>query len=260
MIGYFMTVKDVGIYNAAVPIALLLNVAPEIFMQLFFPLVTKEYFKKNYSLVRELSKQVGKWIFIITLPVFVLIFLFPGAFINIIFGQEYLPATNALRFLSIGALFTTVFTISNRLISMKGKSKLILYDIIIATIINIFLNFILVPKYGITGASFATMTSLIFLNLLFFIQAKKYLDIIPIRRAMIKITIVSIIPAIVIFIARNFISQINIFWLITLFLAFSIMYIGLLFITRCFDDYDKMIIAHLKSKIPFVNQNISNID
>lgn len=253
MIGYFMTVKDVGIYNAAVPIALLLNVAPDLFMQLFFPLVTKEYFKKNYELVSELSKQVGKWIFIITLPVFILIILFPGAFINIIFGPDYLGASTSLRFLAIGALVTTMFTISNRLVSMIGKSKTILGDIIIATLLNIILNVLLVPKFGINGASFATMTSLIVLNALFFFQAKKYLNVIPLRRKMLKILLISLIPTIMLLILKSFITQINLIWLFILTIIFGFVYTILIIKTKCLDHHDIMIINHLKSKIPILS-------
>ena len=72
MIAFFKTVTEVGIYNAAVPIAWILILFPSLFMRLFFPLVTKEYGKKKIKIIRELSKQIEKWILIIILPFFFL--------------------------------------------------------------------------------------------------------------------------------------------------------------------------------------------
>ena len=162
MIGIFKTVEYVGFYNAAVPIAELLFLPFSLFVQLFFPLVTKEFSKGNMETVKQLSQQVGKWIFMLVMPIFVLFIIFPGVFINIFFGEQYLVAENALRFLSIGVLFSTLFGVSRELLSMKGKSKLILIDMVLAAVINILLNLILIPLYGISGAGFATMLSSIF--------------------------------------------------------------------------------------------------
>ena len=85
MIGLFKTVKDVGFYNAAIPIALLLTISIDLFNHLFFPLVTKEYARGNKDLVKQLSKQVGKWVYMISLPLFVIFMIFPGVFIKLLF-------------------------------------------------------------------------------------------------------------------------------------------------------------------------------
>jgi O-antigen/teichoic acid export membrane protein len=63
-LGFYKSAYEVGLYNAAVPIAMLIAIVPEIFMQLFFPMITREYSSKNYELIKSLSKQVSKWIFI----------------------------------------------------------------------------------------------------------------------------------------------------------------------------------------------------
>ena len=70
MLGLFKSALEVGLYNAAIPIVLLLNIAPEIFLKLFFPMVTKEYSLNNMDFIKKISKQVGKWVFMLNLPVF----------------------------------------------------------------------------------------------------------------------------------------------------------------------------------------------
>jgi O-antigen/teichoic acid export membrane protein len=251
IIGIFLDVKFVGFYNAAVPIALLLTVTSQIFIQLFFPFITKKYSKdkKNLSVIKQLSKQVSKWIYIINLPVLILMLIFPGVFINLFFGSQYLIAENALRLLAIGALFNSVFVISNNLISMLGKSKIILMDIILAAIINLILNIILVQSYGITGAAFATTISLIVLNLLFLIQAKHYLSVIPLRKNMIKITLITLIPTALLVFLRSQLGAVNLLSLILLGSLFGLAYIALLFLSKSLDKNDLLILNAVLKKI-----------
>ncbi|MDP2925988.1 MAG: flippase [Nanoarchaeota archaeon] len=246
-IGYFKGTLEVGLYTSAVSIAMLLGFFPTIFMRLFLPIVTKEYAKKNLSLVKELSKQVEKWVFIINLPVFALMFLFPGAFINLLFGSEYISAEIPLRILSISFFIYSLSVIFYNLLSMAGKSKTILFNTVITAVINLTLNIIIVPIYGMSGAAFTTLFSQIILFFLLFFQVKKYTSIIPLRKKMIGIALCSIFPALFIFYLRRFI-EINLFSLIMLASFFMLIYLLLIFISRSLDNNDLMIISSIKNK------------
>ncbi len=248
MIGFFIGVKEVGFYNAAIPIALLLTISIDLFNSMFFPLITKEYAKRNIHVVKQLSQQTGKWVYMLSLPLFILLIIFPGVFIKLFFGEEYIVAINALRFLSIGAMFTTVFEVSKRLILMKGESKLIFKTTLFALALNIILNLILIPTYRITGAAIATMASLIFLGLLFAYRSWKILGIVPLRRKMINITIVALIPTGLLILIKQFI-EINLFTLIVLGILFISLYVLLILLTGCLDKNDKLILELIKEKV-----------
>lgn len=244
VIGYFKTASDVGIYNAALPIAFLLGISPLLFMQLFFPLVNKEYAKGNRGTVKQLSKQVGKWIFAINLPVFIFLFIFSEAFLNILFGPEYAGVANALRFLLVGFLFFSVSEISTRLIEMEGKPKLILYSIVSVAILNLILNIILVPKLGIIGAAISTMTSFIALTIIFAIQSFRTLSIIPIRRKMLNLLAAAVLSSAALFYAKSFV-EISLVSLILLGVFFFGLYGFLSLIFKGLDKNDFMIIRSL---------------
>ena len=134
----------VGIYNAAIPIASLMTIASGLFARLFLPMITKEFSNKNLDIVKELSKQTQKWILIINMPALVLILLFPGAFINLLFGSEYLAAENALRFLAVAYFFVSMSLTSNSIITMAGKSKTTLINILFVTLLNFFLDILVI--------------------------------------------------------------------------------------------------------------------
>lgn len=257
ILGIFKDVVSVGIYNVAIPIAMLLVIVPQLFTYLFFPMITKEYAKNNHVLIRNISNQIGKWIFLLNLPIFMIIMLFPGTIINILFGPNYFLAIWPLRFLSIGIMFYSILVISDNLLSMKGKSKIILFNLIVSALINLTLNIILVPipslfgldnTKGLVGASIATMITYIIWSSLTIYFAKKYSGIMPLRKNFILIALISLIPSLLIFYIRK-LFVINIISLMFFGLLFVAIYMFLLFITKCFDSNDYMIIKTLIKRL-----------
>ncbi len=248
LLGYFKSVTEVGIYNAALPIVTLLSMAPEIFGQLFIPLIAKEYAKKNLSMIKELSKQIVKWIFIINLPLFLIILIFPGVAINLLFGANYLAAENALMLLSVGGIFVSLTTISASLLFIKGKSKLVLINILGVAIINIILDIILIPKYGLEGAAFATMFSNILFGTAALIETKIYFGFIPLRKKMASIFIASFVPLVLILFIKE-ILVINLLSLILIGLLFVLVYLMIIYAINGFDENDVLIIKSIKKKV-----------
>ncbi|MBM3206820.1 MAG: flippase, partial [Candidatus Staskawiczbacteria bacterium] len=248
VIGYFMNSEAVGFYNAAVPIAALIMIAPDIIVQLFFPIVTKEYSKKNISVIEGASKQTTKWIFIANLPLTAILFIFPGAVINLLFGPEYLIAENALRLLAIGSLFGSLSIIPAHLISMTGRSKLMFFNILAMLILNLFLTIVLVPKYGINGAAFSTMIIFIAVSIIYFLQTRHILSFFPLRRRMLRVGLATILPVVLLSYLKLFFS---LTWLVVLFFGvlFFILYLGAIILLKCLDEHDISLINEIKNKI-----------
>ncbi len=247
-IGYFKDTFSVGVYNAAIPIALFLMLAPEMFMQLFFPLITRHNSKREFSVSRELSKQVGKWIFIVNLPIFLLIFIFPGSFLNLLFGSEYIVASTALKILVVGFFAFSLFQISINLLSSLGKSKTLLYNILGVCTFNLVLNIFLVPKFGLEGAAFSTSLSFILLGTLAVIQSYKISAIIPLRRKMLLVFLSSLFPLILILLLRKIIPLTNA-TIILLLSLFFLVYLLCLFLTKSFDKNDLEIFKKIYLKL-----------
>ncbi|MBX4212078.1 flippase [Candidatus Pacearchaeota archaeon] len=257
MLGYFKSPAEVGLYNAALPLAMLLNIVPDLFMQLFFPLITKEYARKNYEVIKELSKQVSKWILMINLPLVIFIIVFPERTILAIWGSEYIKASTALQILTLGTLITALTAVSNRLIYTLGKSRTILTNGIVAWIINIILDIALIPRprigsidnsLGINGAAIATLISVSVFSLLFVIEAYKNTGIFPLRRKMINILAAGLVCAIAVIFIHGKIS-INIINSVLIAIVLCVIYVGILFATKSLDRHDWEIVRAIKRKI-----------
>ena len=130
---------------------------------------------------------------------------------------------------------------------MKGKSQTLLFITSFIGLFNLISNVILVPKYGLEGAAFATSLSLILFCLILIIQTKKYLNIIPLRRKMFKILIISLIPTFFLILIKDILEQ-NLTILMILGLLYLLIYIFLIFITNCLDKNDFLIVNIIKNK------------
>jgi len=247
-VGYFRDAFDVGIYNAAIPIAMLLTFFPFLFIRLFYPMINREFSRKNFGMIKELSKQVEKWIFMIGLPLSMIMILFPGEIITLLFGADYILAESVLKILAIGTFFYSMSLIPYNLLLMNGKSKIILLNIIIVSVLNIILNILLIPKYGLEGAAFSTTFSFVVLTLMYFIQIKSYASFVPLRRKMINSVISMSIPALIIIYIRQFLPTDS----FSIFIQCSFLVLSYLFltiITRVFDKNDKSILISIKKKM-----------
>jgi O-antigen/teichoic acid export membrane protein len=249
VIGYFMKASDVGFYNVAFTLIGLLGIAPELFMQLFLPLVVKEYSKNRLELIQEISKQIAKWILIINVPIFVIMIIYPGVIINVLFGADYLSAETPLRILAIGGFFVAIFmSLSSNLLSMKGKSKLLLINTLFIAFFNFILNVLLVPKYGLNGAAFATMVSWFLFGSILLFQVKHYLNIVPIRRKMISIVLMGFFASGVLLLIKNMIPS-NLFGLALAGIIFVLIYVFFIVKLGGLDRNDKRVFDSIKNKI-----------
>lgn len=259
VIGYYLTVSQVGFYNAAFTIASLFGLASEMFMQLFFPLIVREYAQKNYTLIREISKQVSKWIFIINVPLFILAFCFPGALLNALFGEAYLSSAGALRILAFGCLFSSLFmALGGNLLSMQGKTRWLLGNTLLVSVINLLLNIYLVPRYGLEGAAWGTVLSWLVLCGLLLYEIHKTLGFVPIRRTFLSVVVVSLIPTALLFFARERIP-LTLVPLMSVIGLFFLVYLCLVILGGCLDRYDRDVLETLERKLPFLRRFIPRV-
>jgi O-antigen/teichoic acid export membrane protein len=248
MIGYFKTVSDVGLYNATLTVISLFSIAQSLFVQLFIPLVSKKFSQNKLTLIKQLTQQITKWIYLLNLPIFVMIFLFPGVVINFFFGSEFIIAQTSLRILALGGLFAGFLGVLTGLVNIQGSTKIILKDFIAFSVLNVILNILLIPKYGINGAAIATTISWVLFTTILFAQVKTKLGFFALRKVIIKITLVMLLPLLILLSIDKMIVP-TMSNLVLTGLIFLLSYFSLLLITRCLDKDDLMIIKSITSKI-----------
>jgi len=164
MLGNMMGSDEVGIYFTAFKLSMFASIALMAINSIASPKFAELYGKKDFDGLKKVAHQSTKMIFLATLPLVVLFFSFPEFLLGI-FGEEFKVGVTAFIYLSIGKLISSLSGSVGNLLQMTGKQVIFMNVLFFGAIINVLLNFLLIPKYGINGAALASMISLSTWNL-----------------------------------------------------------------------------------------------
>ena len=164
---------DVGIFNICVKYAMVASLSLQAVNTISAAKFSEYYFKGDYVSLAQNVQKTTKTIFFTTLPIVVIYLLFPRFLLGI-FGAEFVNGWKAFMILTFGAL-VNVFTGSvGVLLQMTGHQKTV-QNILLAVIsIQVVLNLILIPRYGVTGAAIATTCCCCIQNFTLVFYVKKY--------------------------------------------------------------------------------------
>ena len=248
MLGYFKTPDVVGVYNAALPLAQLLSMTLSSMSFIYIPVITQLYSK---NLMEELKRSyiiLTKWIFLATLPIFFVLFLFPDVVLNLLFGSRYIGASVALQILAFGFFLNICLGFTYSTLLVLGKSNFLMWTFVISAIINILLNMVLIPPMGIIGASIASAFSLIVAKILNLIKLYRFFEVHPFAKNYLKITGLLVMFLFVFYILRNLV--IMSFWMfMALFSLFLVSYGLSVLFTKSFDEEDIMILLTIEKRL-----------
>ena len=247
MLGYYKGSEVVGLYNSASPIAKLLPIFLYSASFFYVPLASSFYARGKLSEMGRIYQILTKWIFLLTLPLFALIFLFPEAVIVVFFGEKYIPAAPTLEILAIGFMFHILLGLNGWSLIIIGESRFISLSTFIASISNVILNTMLIPQYGAIGAAIATSVSYFVSNLLNSIKLYQKTRIHPFSWNYVK-------PLIISFILLGMIKVFhldvpNIWYAIPILIAFLIVYLFLILLSRSIDKEDIDLLITIEKKI-----------
>jgi O-antigen/teichoic acid export membrane protein len=178
MIDYFLTKDDVGIYSLAVQAITISTLVLAPIQVIAFPKL-KEMYKINHPQYHNKLIQFTSF----GVLLFLLGFIIIASLMNYLIYWNYQDFSESLTIIFIlffSSLCTAVSVLRSSHITFEGLGNYLLYSQIIALFINLLLNFILIPIYGIIGAAISTLVSQLcglILSNLFFKKLKMYLKI-----------------------------------------------------------------------------------
>lgn len=238
VLGYFKSTGVVGLYNAALPLARFIPITLTSMVFVYTPIASQIYSKNKVRLLKKNYAALTKWTFAITLPLFLIFFLFPGITLNFLFGSQYAKAGVVLQILALGFFIHTFLGPNGATLTAIGKTKILMWAALTSAISNILLNLVLIPSMGIAGAAVASAFSLALANILLSVKLYQLSKIHPFTRNYLKPIVISVIAMFIIyFIAHNFLTIT--FWMLPiLFVLFLIVYGLTLLFTKSFDKED----------------------
>ena len=181
MIGHMTNKTQVGIYIVAAQIATSTSVVLLIFNTAFAPKISHMYHNGQLKELKSLYCKATRILGLFSLITFIIILTF-GHLVLSLYGAEYEIGYKVVVYRAIGQFVNAGVGSVWLMLRMTGKTQYQVYGTMAGAILNIVLNYLLIPLYGINGAAIASMVVTIFMNLLGFILVVKIFKVNPYTR------------------------------------------------------------------------------
>lgn len=156
LIEIFQESSDVGVYKAALVIAEFLWFVPMIIQKLFVHSASSLWSNGDLDKLSSISARSTRYTLLITLLLSLGVSSLASEFISLYFGKGFDRAVVPILILLPGALGYAVARPIYAIEQGIGRLKLLIIVTSVAAFMNLILNIVLIPRYGIVGAAFAT--------------------------------------------------------------------------------------------------------
>jgi len=167
MIGEMLGEREVGLYSVSTRFTELWYFIPTVFATSFFPKLVDKY-NLNMSNYYEVCARLLKLLFIISFSISILFTFSSGFIIDFLYGEEYKLSVFALQISIWTGVFVFWGVAAGNMLIIENLNKHNLIKSVQGLILNLGLNLVLIPKYGINGAATATLISQFYASYLYY--------------------------------------------------------------------------------------------
>ncbi|WP_018757573.1 flippase [Paenibacillus terrigena] len=156
MIGSMIGEVDVGIYSAAIRLSDMWYIIPLAIINSVTPVIIEQR-KHDYEAYIRKLKQLYAVIIWMGIGVGIIFSIFSLFIVHTLYGEAYSRAAGVLNINIWAGTFAMLGSARSIWIVCENYQKYVKHYIIFGTVINVVLNWILIPKLGIYGASWSTL-------------------------------------------------------------------------------------------------------
>lgn len=174
-LNYYTNLSEVGLYNLAYNFGNLITVLFAAPLALIWPVMF--FSAKNHKNIKEFYIRALTYTSLIVFFIFLFISLLSKEAIKIFANEEYWGAYRVIPIIVLTYSIWPLRKSVNVAVILKKKTQSQALIFFIGAVINIGLNFILIPKYGIMGAASSTIITYIIIMIILFIYNTKLMEV-----------------------------------------------------------------------------------
>jgi O-antigen/teichoic acid export membrane protein len=183
---------EAALYTAATRFVVLGQLGVMAIQQVLRPRLTEMLAVEDDAETNRVFATSTAWIMALSWPIYVTAIVAGPLYLGI-FGEEYVqPGELVVVLMGLGMLLAMAAGPVDVVLLMAGRSALSLFNNGAALAVNIALNLVLIPRYGINGAAASWAIALGVRNVLPFIQVRRTLGLRSLSRAMLIVSIASV--------------------------------------------------------------------
>lgn len=158
MIGWFVGDACVGIYSVAVKVYTIIKSLLAAVYSVCIPRLSNLYANNQAKEANNLITSIVNCLMLVLFPAMAFLIIMAKPIIMILAGNSYIDGAFTLQLLSIALLFAILGGVVTNCINIPtGKEKITLKATVFAAVVNVGLNFVLIPMYKQNGAAITTI-------------------------------------------------------------------------------------------------------
>ena len=187
MLGFMTNDYEVGLYGTAVKIYTIMKNVLAAILTVLIPQFSLMFSNGNKEQSDLLFSKVFNILTAMMLPMCIGLFSLSEDVVQVVSGREYIGAAGSLKLLSIAVIFSLYSYMYTQCVLIPIKEeKIVLRATLISAIVNIVLNFILIPIWGINAAAFTTIMAELITFVISFIYSKRTVKLISYKKNIIS--------------------------------------------------------------------------
>lgn len=187
MLGFMTSDYYVGLYGTAVKIYNIIKQVLSALLMVLIPQFSLMFARGEKQRSNQLFSKVFNILTVLMLPMIVGLFMLSDDVIKLIAGDDYLGGAGAFRLLIVAVLFSLYAYMYTQCILIPAKREDIVFKATtLSAVINIGLNFVLIPLWGINAAAITTIVAEAITFVTVAITGKKYVSLNGISRTLIS--------------------------------------------------------------------------
>lgn len=172
LIKYFLGNEAIGQFSAAIRITESWYFIPMTICASLFPAIINAR-KIGNELYMERLTKLFKLLSFISIFIAIIFTIFSEKIILLLYGKDFIDAAGVLSITSWAGIFVCFGVASSSWLVLENLQILSFWRTFLGLIMNLFLNILLIPKYGIIGSAYATLISQVFAAYIFDITNPK---------------------------------------------------------------------------------------
>jgi O-antigen/teichoic acid export membrane protein len=147
---------EVGLFSAANELINILYIIPNLTATVLFPIYSRKYHESSKSLVSASNLSL-KYMVILGFPISSGIFFVAPPIINLVYGSSFSGSVLILQILGLGIWMLFIVNTIAYVLTAADRIAYVTVGNIITVVLNISLNFWLIPVWGGAGAALSAL-------------------------------------------------------------------------------------------------------
>ncbi|HER63233.1 MAG TPA: hypothetical protein ENO11_04585 [Desulfobacteraceae bacterium] len=173
MLGFFRSPREVGVYGMALFANEVMNMVIDSVLRVCLPQASALTHVSDKTEIKALFRHSVKNMYIGIVPLIAVIALAAPAVIHYVYAGKYDDSVILVYIFLAASLVKPVGYVAGIILSACGHIRLDNRNCWIAAMVNIVVNYFLIPRYGVIGAAIASVLSFMVLTVLHYFSMRK---------------------------------------------------------------------------------------